>query len=255
MTRSGCQPRRTSSGSTSAALAISATERASPAARQASTVGDRLVEVVGHLVDVAGGVAPLGAGRVDLDGQAGALVHGHRQRLGAAHAAQAGGQRDRALEAAVEVLARGLGEGLVGALDDPLGGDVDPGAGRHLAVHGQAGALQLAELLPGRPVGDEVGVGDQDPRRVLRGAEDADRLAGLDEEGLVVLQALELGDDGVEGLPAARRPPGAAVDDEVVRVLGDLRVEVVHEHPERGFLLPALAGDLRPARRADGART
>ena len=54
-------------------------------------------------------------------------------------------------------------------------------------------------------------------------------------------------------LRAAR--PGAAVDDEVVRVLGDLRIEVVHEHPERGFLLPALAGDLGAAGRAHGART
>ena len=130
VTRSGCQPRRTSSGSTSAALAISAMLRASPAARQASTLRDRRVQVVGHLVDVAGGVASLGAGWVDLDGQAGALVHGHGQRLRPAHAAQAGGQRDRALQAAVEVLASGLGEGLVGALDDPLGGDVDPASRR-----------------------------------------------------------------------------------------------------------------------------
>ena len=50
-----------------------------------------------------------------------------------------------------------------------------------------------------------------------------------------------------------RRPAGPAVDDEVVRVLGDLRVEVVHEHPERGFLLPAAAGQLGAARGADGA--
>ena len=48
----------------------------------------------------------------------------------------------------------------------------------------------------------------------------------------------------------ARRPPGPAVDDEVVGVLGDLRIEVVHEHPERGFLLPAAAA----AARCRGAR-
>ena len=101
--------------------------------------------------------------------------------------------------------------------------------------------------------GDQVGVGDQDPRRVAGGAEDADRLAALDEEGFVAFQPLQLGDDGVEGIPA-RRAAGATVDDEVVRVLGDLGIEVVHEHPERGFLLPTLAGDLRAARRANGAR-
>ena len=104
------------------------------------------------------------------------------------------------------MLARALGEGLVGALDDPLRGDVDPRAGGHLAVHRQARPLQLAELLPGRPVGDEHGVHDQDPRGLAGGAEDADRLAALDQEGLVVLELPQLADDGVERLPAARRP-------------------------------------------------
>ena len=66
--------------------------------------------------------------------------------------------------------------------------------------------------------------------------------------------AAELADDRVEGLPAiARGPAGAAVDDEVVGVLGDLRVEVVHEHPERRLLLPAAAAELAAARGADRA--
>ena len=52
--------------------------------------------------------------------------------------------------------------------------------------------------------------------------------------------------------PRPRRAAGPAVDDEVVGVLGDLRVEVVHEHPERGFLRPAAAGQLGAARGADG---
>ena len=51
-------------------------------------------------------------------------------------------------------------------------------------------------------------------------------------------------------LRAAR--PGAAVDDQGVRVLGHLRVEVVHEHPEGGLLAPAAAAQLRAARGADG---
>ena len=38
--------------------------------------------------------------------------------------------------------------------------------------------------------------------------------------------------------------PGAAVDDELVGPLGDLGVEVVHQHPHRRLLLPAAAGDL-----------
>ena len=213
------------------------------------------VQVRGELVDVAGLEAAAGACLVDLDDKRGAAVHRDRQRLGAAHAAQPRGQRRRPGQRAAEVLAGGLGERLVGALDDPLRGDVDPRAGGHLAVHRQALALQLAEVLPGRPVRDEVGVRDQDAGRVARRAEDADRLAGLDEQRLVVLEAPELGDDRVERVPAARRAAGSAVHDQVVGILGHLGVEVVHQHPQRGFLLPSLAGELGASRGSDGAGT
>ena len=151
------------------------------------------------------------------------------------------------------MLAGRLGEGLVGALQDPLRPDVDPRPGGHLAVHHQALPLELAEDLPGRPLADEVRVGDEDPRRPRVRPDDPDRLARLDEQGLVALEPAELADDGVERLPRPRRPAGPAVDDEVVGVLGDLRVEVVHEHPEGGFLLPAAAAQLAAARGADGA--
>ena len=46
----------------------------------------------------------------------------------------------------------------------------------------------------------------------------------------------QLADDRIEGGPIARRLAGPAVDHEVVGILGDLRVEVVHQHPERRFL-------------------
>ena len=216
---------------------------------------DRLVEGVGQLVDITGIEAPASTRLVHLDDQRRPTVHRDRQGLGTAHAAQTRGDRRRPGEAAAKVLARGLGEGLVRALDDPLGGDVDPRAGSHLSVHRQAGPLELAELLPGGPMRHEVRIRDQDPRAVARRAEHADRLAGLDQECLVVLEPLQLGDDRVEGLPAPCRPTGAAVDDEVVGILGHVRVEVVHQHAQGGFLLPPLAGELGAARRADRART
>ena len=61
----------------------------------------------------------------------------------------------------------------------------------------------------------------------------------------------QLADDRVEGRPRPRRAAGPAVDDEMVGILGDLRIEVVHEHPERRFLRPAAAGQLGAARGAD----
>ena len=84
-------------------------------------------------------------------------------------------------------------------------------------------------------------------------AEDGDGFARLHDERLVVLEPVQGRDDGVEGGPAARRAARAAVDDEVVRTFGDVGIEVVHQHAERGFLRPSLAGDRRASRRADMA--
>ena len=151
------------------------------------------------------------------------------------------------------MLAAHLGEGLERALDDALRADVDPAAGGHLAVHHQALAIERVEHLPIGPFGHEVGVGDEHARRVLVGAEDADRLARLDEQGLVVLEPLQRLDDGVVALPIARGAADPAVDDQALRVLGDLVVEVVHQHPHRGLGGPALGHDLAAAAGADVA--
>ena len=215
-----------------------------PLRRQAAL--DRVVQVVGDLVEVPLGHPAAQPRLVDVDHQADAAVERHRERLGPAHAAAAAGEGERAGQRAAEALGGHGGEGLVGALQDPLGPDVDPGAGGHLAVHGQAEVLQPAELRPGGPVADQVGVRDQHPRRPLVGAQDADRPAGLDEHRLVVGERGERADHRVEAAPVAGRPPGAAVDDEVVGALGDLGVEVVLQHPQRGLGLPA-------ARRQRGA--
>ena len=75
-------------------------------------------------------------------------------------------------------------------------------------------------------------------------------LPALDEQRLVVGEAPQLADDGVEGLPAARGAARAAVDDEVVRVLGDLGIEVVHEHPQGRPPAASRGRGLGPARGA-----
>ena len=168
--------------------------------------GDGVVEVVGHLVQVAGLEPALDAVAVDVDAQRHAVVHGDGQRLRAAHAAEAGGERDGAGQRAAEAAAGDLGEALVGALQDALRADVDPRARRHLPVHREAELLEPAELVPRRPLGHQVGVGDEHPRRPLVGAEHADRLARLHEHRLVVGQALERADHRVEGVPRAGRP-------------------------------------------------
>jgi len=78
------------------------------------------------------------------------------------------------------------------------------------------------------------------------GPHDADRLAGLHQHRLVVAERGQRAHHGVERSPAARRPSGAAVDDEVVGPLGHLGVEVVHQHPQRGSVCHDRAVSPRP---------
>jgi hypothetical protein len=213
-------------------------------------LASRLVQRAGPDVEVAVLDPALDGARVGVDAEHDAAVHGDGQRLRTAHAAEPGGQRDGARESAAEPLLGDGGECLVGSLEDALGADVDPRPGRHLAVHGQPQRLQAAELLPVRPVADQVGVGDQDARRPLVGLHDADRAAGLDEHRLVLLQTAQGAHHRVEGVPVAGGLAGAAVHDQLVGVLGDLGVEIVLQHPQCGFLLPSLSAQFRAARRA-----
>ena len=223
-------------------------------ARVARLDGERhgVLERVGLHVEVAVLDAALDPALVDVDADRDAVVHRHGERLGAAHAAEAGGQRDGAGQGAVEPLVGDRGEGLEGALEDALGADVDPRAGGHLAVHRQAEVLEPAELLPVGPVADQVGVGDQHARRPLVGAHDADRLAALHEHRLVVGEGGQGAHQGVVRLPVARGLAGAAVHHQLGGVLGVLRVEVVHQHPQRRLGLPRARGQLGAVGGVDG---
>ncbi len=214
---------------------------------------ERVVEVRRPLVDVSGRQAPLDAGRVDLDHERDAAVHRHGKRLRAAHATEAGGHDKPTGQRAAEMAPRQLGQCFIRPLQNALGADVDPAAGRHLAVHGEPAIFEIAEMRPRRPGRNEQGIGDEHARRPRVRAEDGDGFPRLHHERLVVLEAEQRRDDGVERRPAARRAPGSAVDDEIIGTFGDFRIEVVHQHSERSFLRPSFAGDRRASRRADMA--
>src|SRR5205807_2476378 len=62
---------------------------------------------------------------------------------------------------------------------------------------------------------------------------------------LVVLQMQQRVDDRVVGLPVSRALADAAVDDEALRILGELHV--VLEHAQERLLLPTPAAKLRTA--------
>ncbi len=253
VTRSKRSPAAAQAGSISAALPTRAMLTASPRRGGVTRPRERFGRIVRQAVDVADLQSSTGSRLVDFDDDGDAVVHRDGQRLRTAHPTEPRRQRHRAAQRPAEMLTGRLGEGLIRALQDALGPDVDPRPRGHLAVHHQPASLQVAEVLPGGPLGDEVGVRDEHPWGPGVRPQHADRLARLDEQRLVLAEPPELAHDRVERIPRAGRPAGAAVDHEVVGVLGDLRIEVVHQHAQRRFLLPAEAGALGAARGADGS--
>ena len=86
------------------------------------------------------------------------------------------------------------------------------------------------------------------------GTKNPDWLAGLDQQGFVRLKIFQGRDDAVKTLPVARGLADTAIDDQVLGPLGDVGVQVVHEHPHGGLGLPGLGGLLCAMRTADDPR-
>ena len=185
---------------------------------------------------------------IHVEGEDHGAVHRGGERLRPTHAAEPRRDNEAARERAAEVALRDRAERLVRALHDPLRTDVDPGAGSHLPVHHQPLALELAEVLPGGPAPDEIGVRDEHARGTGVRAEHRNRFSALHEQRLVILQRAQRRHDRVEGLPAARGAPRAAIHHQLVRSFSDVRIEVVHQHSKGRLLLPSLARDHASAR-------
>ena len=244
--------RRAAPAKTSAALPTSPTLSGRLPSRAARHAGHRVVEVVGHLVEVARLDPALDAVPVDLDAQRHAVVHRHRQRLRAAHAAEPGGQRDRPGQRAAVAAPGDLGEALVRALDDALACRCRSTSPRSSARTSSARAPRgggTRPRSPSRARGWSWRSARAAPTRCVRKTP-----TGLPDWTSSVSsssQRLQRADDRVEGLPRARGAAGPAVDDEVLRALGHVGVEVVHQHPQGRLLRPAAAGQLGAARGAD----
>ena len=61
--------------------------------------------------------------------------------------------------------------------------------------------------------------------------EDAHRLSGLHEQRLVGAELEQRADDRAQRLVRPGRTSGAAVDDQLLRLLGDLGIQIVEQHP------------------------
>ena len=199
----------------------------------------RFVKRVGAFVDVFGAQAEVDAVGVTLNSQTTGTRHHGCQGLRAAHTTQTTGQDPFACKIAVVMLAACLDECLVGALNDALAADVNPRPRGHLAVHCQTLFIELVEMIPSGPMRHEVGIGDQHTRRIAVGFDDGNGFAGLHNQRFIILQILEAGNDTVKVFPCPRRSPDATIDHQFMRVFSHIRVQVIHQHPQRCLCLPA----------------
>ena len=147
-------PARAAAGAASAALPTHA-DRQRAAARRVAAIaaGDRVVEDVGAPRRGSGSRAAARCGRASTS------MHSATPSFIVTASGCAPPMPPRPAVSvivpasdAAEAAAGDLGEALVGALQDPLGADVDPRAGGHLPVHREAERLEAAELVPGRPL-------------------------------------------------------------------------------------------------------
>ena len=212
---------------------------------------DRHIKVFVHLVQIPVVFAFFQALHAHVGHQRGAIIHGDRQRLRAAHAAAPSSHIERPLERSTKVLPRALGKRLVGALQNSLRPNVDPTSRSHLPVHHQPTRAQIIEVFLSRPVRHQVGIGDHHPRRIGVGANHANWLAALHQQRLVHFQFLQALDDCIKALPVTRSLSAASVHHQVLGTFRHFWIQIVHQHAHSGFSGPGLAGALVSARGAN----
>ena len=134
-----------------------------------------------------------------------------------------------------------------------MGANVNPASGGHLAVHHQAGTVEFVKLFPIIPVAHQIGIAKQNARGIVVSAKNGYRLSRLNEKSFVIFQSPQGLHNGMKAFPISRRLTGAAVNHQVFGFFRHFRVQVIQQHAQRGFLLPAFAGDFQTARRAKRA--
>ena len=170
------------------------------------------------------------------------------QGLCATHATQASSQNPAPGQRTTKMLTTCFSKRLVRALHNALAANVDPATRRHLSVHEQTGLIQLVKLLPRGPFRDQIRIGQQHARCITMRTEHPHRLAGLNQQSLVIFQLTQAGQNLVVALPVPGRTPDAAVHHQMLGILGHGRVQIVLNHAVRGFRHPVLATELCPRR-------
>ena len=224
--------------------------------RGGALVSDRLlyhlqrgIEVRRDGFEIADLLALAGAFGIDIDTEDRRPRHAPGQRLRPAHAAEPGRQDEAPRQAAVEAVLGDAHENLIGALNDALAADVLPGARRQPAPADQPLFLQLIEHLGLGPLPDNVAIGHDHQRRLGVGFEQANRLAGLDDQRLILVHPEQGFDNGLVARPIARRLAERGINDQLIGVFAD--TQNIFQQAQQRLLPPPLGAQLRAARNGE----
>ena len=122
-------------------------------------------------------------------------------------------------------------------MDDALRSNVHIGAGCHLAVLGYTKGVEALPVVLRGVVRDHHSVGHDDSRGVLVAREESEWMAGVHDEGLLLRHCGEIFHRQTVLGPVLEDGSVAAVGDELVRMLGHSRVQIVLYHcHDRGSL-------------------
>ncbi len=200
-------------------------------------------QVVVHLVDPALRVALLRGGGVDFCCDAHHAGDVASLGLGAAHAAEAGGDEQLAGGAATEFTS--CIQNCNGrAVHDALRADIHIAAGGHLAVLRHAQGVVALPVVGLRVVRNHHAVGHHHARSVLVAGIESHGVAAVHHQRLLVGHLAEVFHHQAILGPVLEHGAVAAVGDKLVRMLRHSGVEVVLNHQHDGGSLTALGGIL-----------
>ena len=207
--------------------------------------GKCFLRSLSNLADPSLAVSGLDSGVVNLSDDTYAACDLDSLRLSAAHAAETGSYEEVACQVALlrntEVLTACVQDGVEGSVYDTLRSDVHPAACGHLAVAGASHCSESCPVLQVVSLADKKAVGDDDTRSLLVGVEKAQRMAGHDNQCLLVGQNLKVLLDQLVLHPVLAYLTGLAVGYQLVGIEGDLRAQVVINHYLESLTLNAVA--------------
>ena len=196
--------------------------------------GESLVERIRPLADPALRIARFDARIIHLrkDGDGSGNLRG--LALCAGHAAEARRDEQPSGEVAAfrdaELETARVQERVERAVDDALRADVHPASGGHLAVVCDAQRGGAVEILLIVECADHQSVRDDAARRQLMRPEQPERVAGHDDQCLLVGHDLEIFADQTVLHPVLADLSGLAVGDKLIGIERDVEIQIVVDH-------------------------